>query len=66
MDDERAPWDDAHEDEDDDAPPQEEPEGWREAVNCPMCGSDEARLTERRHEVSVYLCERCNTSFEVE
>ena len=59
-----VPWDDS--DEEEESVPEEEPEDWHEAVHCPLCGSDEARLTERRHEVSVYLCERCNASFEVE
>ncbi len=58
-----TPWGDA---EDEEEIPQEEPEEWHETVNCPLCGSTDVRLTERRHEVAVYLCERCNASFEVE
>ena len=59
-----VPWDDG--DEEEEGPPEEEPEGWQDAVHCPLCGTDEVRLTERRYEVSVYLCERCGASFEVE
>ena len=44
----------------------DEPPEWRPPVACPACGQTETRLLTLHHEMSVYLCERCNTQFEVE
>lgn len=39
---------------------------WREPAICPDCGSEETRFMESRYESSVYQCERCGASFEIE
>lgn len=42
----------------------QEPEGWQEAIHCPVCGSEFTRLVEMRHEAGFYECEACGATFE--
>lgn len=38
---------------------------WKAPVECPKCGSKEARFVEPRHEASIYECELCGLRFEI-
>ena len=44
----------------------EEPQGWKAAVACPNCGRTETRFVTLKYEMSVYVCEICDTQFEVD
>ena len=48
----------------DDIEEREGPEGWKDPVHCPRCGSDSVRLVEMRYERALYECELCRAQFE--